>query len=106
MLKLLFPQFSHNIIMTDYLSLHNQGKLLFLVSHYTEKVFNFLTPLKIIDKYQVLTEFYNNLKEIHLQQIVPSSSYSNLVNNLISNAKTNPIIYKLIEMIIVNCENK
>lgn len=86
--------------MTDYLNLHYQGKLQFYVSHYTEKVFELITPLKIINKYPELQEFYKGLSDAVKQQIVPAQVYSQLVKNLIGAANNNPSILKFIEVII------
>lgn len=86
--------------MTENVNQRDQGKLLFVVSHYTEKVLDIMTPLKIIDKYPALVDFYNGVFDAVEQQIVPSQVYSQLVKNLLTVSINNPIIIKFIITLI------
>ena len=68
------------------MNLADQGRLLFLITHYTDKVLLTLYPLKIIDKYPELLEFYNNLYEAN-NIMMPLTFYVTIMEQLISIAK-------------------
>jgi hypothetical protein len=57
------------------MNLADQGRLLFLITHYTDKV-------KIIDKYPELLEFYNNLYEAN-NIMMPLTFYVSIIEQLI-----------------------